>query len=64
MDPQFKGVLIFVLYLLPAIIAEARNHRQRLAIRLTSILFGWTVVVWVIMFAWALTNDIEKEPGK
>lgn len=61
MDPNAKGVILIVLYLLPAIIAESRNHRNRLAIRLTSILFGWTVAVWVITFAWALTNDIEKE---
>ena len=61
MDPQAKGIILILLYLLPAIIAELRNHRQRLAIRLTSIFFGWTVVVWVAMLAWSLTSDVEKD---
>ena len=47
-------MLIAAIYLLPTIFAYARDLPQRHVIALINILFGWTLLVWVIAFVWAL----------
>jgi ABC-type transport system involved in cytochrome c biogenesis permease component len=50
------GVLVLVgLYFLPALLALARSHHQRLAIAALNLLLGWTVLGWVVALVWALT---------
>lgn len=46
--------LIFI-YVLPAIVANVREHHQESAIWALNILLGWTFVGWVIALVWALT---------
>jgi hypothetical protein len=48
--------VVLVLYFIPAIIAWQRRHRQRVAILVVNIFFGWTFVGWIIAFVWALTR--------
>ena len=49
------------LYLLPAIIALARNHHNAVAIVLLNILLGWTFVGWVIALVLSVTA-IRRSP--
>lgn len=42
------------LYFLPTIIAIRRGHRAT-GIFVLNLLFGWTVIGWIAMLAWAFT---------
>lgn len=50
---------LLALYLLPAIIAERRHHRNRKAIAVLNVLLGWTFLGWVIALVWSYTADTE-----
>jgi hypothetical protein len=53
------------LYLLPAIIAHLRRHKEELAITALNIFAGWTFGGWVIALIWACTMDLrEREQGR
>jgi hypothetical protein len=43
------------IYLLPAIVAEVRKHRNKTPIAIVNIAFGWTLVGWVACLALACT---------
>jgi len=43
------------LYFLPAVIG--RNKRDAAGIFLVNLLFGWTVIGWVIALIWACTSE-------
>lgn len=49
--------LALLLYLLPTLIAAARNCRHADAIFALNLLLGWTVIGWLAMFTWALVDD-------
>ena len=56
-DTATTAVLLFliaVLYLLPAILAFGRDHPRRQQLGLMNILFGWTLIGWILVFLWAL----------
>ncbi len=46
-----------ILYILPAIVAIWTQHPRALAISLLTILFGWTVIGWVVFLFWAMNDD-------
>lgn len=48
-----------VMYLLPAIVALARRHRNKGAIVALNFLLGWTFFGWVGAFVWSLTSNTE-----
>lgn len=50
-------LLLFIGYILPAIIALWNGKRNWLAISALTILTGWTVIGWIIAFIWALVKD-------
>jgi len=63
-EPPAIGAMILVnvgiaLYLLPALIAVLRRHRQPLAIFLLNLVLGWTVLGWIAALVWACVNDTE-----
>jgi hypothetical protein len=41
--------------------ATQRRHRQRLAVSVTNLLLGWTLVGWVAAMIWACTADVETD---
>lgn len=47
---------LFVLYFLPSVVAAARDHRQRWAIFVVNLFFGWTAIGWVLALAWSATE--------
>jgi Superinfection immunity protein len=54
------GLVLFAVvagvYSLPALIAGARQHHQRMAISILTLLAGWTAVGWLIALVWACTE--------
>jgi hypothetical protein len=52
--PSF-GVIAFLLYFLPAIIAFLRGHHRRFAILVVNFFFGWSGVGWIIALIWSLS---------
>jgi Superinfection immunity protein len=62
MNDGYQGVLIVVsvIYFVPAIVAIYRHHRNRVAISVTNLLLGWTLIGWVVAFIWACTANVES----
>ena len=58
MDGNF--VFILCVYFLPALIAALRRHHNQNAIVLTNLLFGWTVIGWVVALIWCTTGPIGR----
>jgi hypothetical protein len=54
--------LVLAIYLIPAIVACCRKHRNRLAIVIANIFLGWTFLGWVGSLVWACTNNVEGRP--
>ena len=46
-----------LVYFLPAMIAISRSHLNTTSIILTNLLFGWTVIGWIIALIWAFTDS-------
>lgn len=51
---------MILLYFLPAIIAH--NKRDFAAIFLVDLLFGWTVIGWIIALIWACSSETRPQP--
>ncbi|MEO5334040.1 MAG: superinfection immunity protein [Magnetococcus sp. YQC-5] len=50
-------VLIFIVYIAPAIIVFVRKHHKRRIITSLNILFGWTGVIWLIALFWSFFDE-------
>ena len=50
-------ILIVTIYLLPTVIAFGRDVSHRHTIAVINILFGWTLIAWLICFVWALLAE-------
>ena len=46
-------ILIAILYMLPTLIAFARDIPQRGMVTVFNIILGWTLIGWLIAFLWA-----------
>lgn len=49
----------FALYFLPFLIAWRRGHRNETPIGLVNLIFGWTVIGWIVALIWSTTDNIE-----
>lgn len=49
------------IYLIPAIIAAAREHPDNLAIFFLNLLLGWTVLGWIIALVWSTTGIAHRK---
>ncbi|MBF0247884.1 MAG: superinfection immunity protein [Alphaproteobacteria bacterium] len=60
----FGGILILALtaYLLPALIANSRNHHQATAIFVLNLFAGWSGVCWLIALVWSFTAVRQPLP--
>ncbi len=50
-------ILLLTLYLLPALIAGLRSHRNFAAILALNLFLGWSILGWIVSLVWALTSD-------
>lgn len=48
-------VAIGLIYCLPMIIAQMREHHQRNSIAIINFFLGWTVLAWILCLAWAVS---------
>jgi len=46
-------LLCVIIYMLPTLIAFARDIPRRHAVTVVNIVFGWTLVGWFVCFLWA-----------
>ncbi|NPT35191.1 superinfection immunity protein [Paraburkholderia xenovorans] len=46
-------IAVLMLYLAPAMIADARNREDAFAVTMVNILLGWTVLGWFAALIWA-----------
>ena len=52
-------ILIVAIYMLPTLIAYGRDHPRRSTIGLVNVLFGWTLLGWLVAFVWALVGPSQ-----
>lgn len=65
MDPITLMITSIVIYMLPAVVAMMRSHRNTAAITVLTVLLGWTMLGWVVALVWAFTaNTSEKKRAK
>jgi hypothetical protein len=50
-------ILFLVLYFIPTITANCRDHNNTSAIACVNILLGWTVIGWIGAMVWSLTDN-------
>ena len=65
MDSGFTGFVLVMaglgVYLLPALVAGIREHKNVAAIAVLNLLLGWTVLGWVGALVWAFTANAPAE---
>lgn len=49
-------ILMFGLYLLPALISFLRRNRNYPAVFLLNLLLGWTGIGWVVALVWSVAR--------
>jgi len=54
-------MLIAIIYMLPALIAYARDIAARQTVTVLNIVLGWTLIVWLILFLWAMSAETAPE---
>jgi len=52
----FFSVIFIAMYFLPAIIGFMKNHKQKIAIFILNLLFGWTFIGWGVAMVWVFVN--------
>ncbi len=66
-EQLFALIFVAIIYLLPGLIAYARQHHQAGAITVLSLVLGWTVIGWLVALVWASTavkNDTQSVRGE
>ena len=53
------SLCLLALYFLPIVVAFVRHHKAKLAIVITDLLLGWTVVGWIAALIWACNSNVE-----
>ena len=54
-------MLVVILYMLPTLVAYARDIPQRQIITILNIVLGWTLIGWVIAFLWAMRAETAAD---
>lgn len=55
-----ESIVFLPLYLLPAILAFARGHKNAGAIFMLNLLLGWTIIGWIAAIIWAYTSNLKE----
>lgn len=55
------AMLVLFIYLLPAFIAYERSHRHRHAILIINVVFGLSLVGWIIALIWSATSTASSD---
>ena len=57
-------IAVVFIYMLPTLIAFGREHRRRMDVTVVNILFGWTLIGWLLAIVWALRNPTERQASE
>ncbi len=58
------GVPLILLYLLPALVAGGRGHRNQNSIAVINLFLGWTLIGWVVALAWACSANVAARASE
>lgn len=64
MSDWITTITLLIIYMLPWLIAGARNHHQHGAIAAINMLLGWTFIGWVVALAWAFSYIPKHETSR
>jgi hypothetical protein len=57
-------LLCVIIYMLPTLVAYARDIPSRKTVTVVNIIFGWTLIGWFIAFLWAMLAETSiDEPA-
>ena len=56
----FIVIIVFVLYIIPTLVALGRRKTNFASICALNLFLGWSLIGWVIALVWALAVDREK----
>lgn len=54
---MLAGMVLLIIYLLPAINGYSKKHSSRAMILVVNVLLGWTLIGWVIALAWSAGGE-------
>lgn len=49
-----------ILYLLPSVLAFARNREDRWKVLALNVALGWTLVGWLVACAWCFSEEVQE----
>lgn len=53
-------LVIILIYFLPGLIANGRDHKNTAAIFILNLFLGWTALGWIISLVWAFTDNVHR----
>lgn len=56
---QLAIAIIVFLYILPSLIAHWRKHPSKASIIIVNLIFGWTLLGWLIALIWACGKTVQ-----
>jgi hypothetical protein len=56
-----EGIMIVGIYLLPIFMVCACNKRNKWIIAILNLLFGWTIIGWVVLLVISIFNGKSNE---
>ncbi|QPB08998.1 Imm-like superinfection immunity protein [Klebsiella phage Metamorpho] len=56
MEAVFGLFIIIAIYFLPTFVACSRKHKSRGGIFITNLVFGWSIIGWLIALIWSASN--------
>ncbi len=59
MESFILWVIVIFIYLIPAVVANCRNHSNQISIFIVDLFFGWTLIGWVACLAWAYSDNVK-----
>lgn len=56
----FLGFML-LMYFLPSVVANSRNHKNKPAIIVLNLFLGWTMIGWIAAMIWAFTDNTRVQ---
>ena len=62
--PFILLAIAIILYMLPTWIAHERKNPMTFEIGCLNLFFGWTVLMWALLFLWAALSKTRQKPQR
>ncbi|AKF37333.1 superinfection immunity protein [Yersinia enterocolitica] len=60
MDSIIFIIICTLIYFIPFIVANARQHKNTASVFMLNLLLGWTFIGWVISLVWAMSANTQE----